>query len=64
MGPLQIVLIVLGAIVLLAVSFFAGVTYRKRVGEREIALPKQKRPASSMRLSAAVKAVRRKCSLK
>ncbi len=36
MGPLQIILIVLSAIVLLAVSFGAGIVYRKRVGEREI----------------------------
>ena len=36
MGPLQIILIVLGAIVLLAVSFGTGIVYRKRVGEREI----------------------------
>ena len=36
MGPLEIVLIVLGAVVLIAVSFAAGIVYRKRVGEREI----------------------------
>jgi len=36
MGPLQIILIVLSAIVLLAVSFGTGIVYRKRVGEREI----------------------------
>jgi len=36
MGPLQIILIVLGVIVLLVVAFIAGILYRKRVGEREI----------------------------
>ena len=36
MGPLQIILIVLGGILLLGVGFGIGVTYRKRVGEREI----------------------------
>ena len=36
MGPLEIVLIVLGAIVLVAIAFAAGIVYRKRVGEREI----------------------------
>ena len=36
MGPLQIVLIALGAVVVAAVSFAAGIAYRKRVGEREI----------------------------
>ena len=36
MGPLQIVLIVLGAIALAAISFMFGVVYRKRVSEREI----------------------------
>ena len=36
MGPLQIILIVLGAIALLAVAFVAGIVFRKRVGEREI----------------------------
>ena len=36
MGPLEIVLIVLGAILLAGISFFAGVGYRKKVGEREI----------------------------
>ena len=36
MGPLQIVLIVIGAIVLIALSFAVGIGYRKRVGEREI----------------------------
>ena len=36
MGPLQIVLIVLGAAVLIAVGFAGGIIYRKRVSEREI----------------------------
>ena len=36
MEPLQIVLIVLGAILLAGISFFAGIIYRKKVGEREI----------------------------
>ena len=36
MGPLQIILIVLGAVALIAVSFMCGVFYRKRVSEREI----------------------------
>ena len=36
MGPLQIILIVLGAIALLAVAFVAGILFRKHVGEREI----------------------------
>ncbi len=36
MGPLEIVCIVLGAAVLIAAAFAAGVIYRKRVGEREI----------------------------
>ena len=36
MGPLKIVLIVLGVLALCALAFAAGVLYRKRVGEREI----------------------------
>ena len=36
MGPFEIVLIVLGAIVLIAISFACGIMYRKRVSEREI----------------------------
>ena len=36
MGPLGIVLIVVGALVLAAVMFAVGIVYRKRVGEREI----------------------------
>ena len=36
MGPLEIVLIIVGALVLAAVMFAVGVVYRKRVGEREI----------------------------
>ena len=36
MGPLEIVLTVLGAIVLVAAGFGFGIVYRKRVGEREI----------------------------
>ena len=36
MGPLQIALIALGAVVVAAVGFAAGIAYRKRVGEREI----------------------------
>jgi len=36
MGPLQIILIVLGAIALIAFSFMCGIVYRKRVSEREI----------------------------
>ena len=36
MEPLTIILIVLGVLVLTAVAFFAGVIYRKRVGERQI----------------------------
>ena len=41
MEPLHIVLIVAGAIVLAFVSFFAGIGYRKRVGEREIGSAEQ-----------------------
>ncbi len=41
MGPLQIILIVLGVLILLAISFFCGVLYRKRVGEREIGSAEQ-----------------------
>ena len=36
MGPLEIVLIAVGAVVLAVVMFAVGVSYRKRVGEREI----------------------------
>ncbi len=36
MGPLEIVLIALGGIVLAVVGFACGIAYRKRVGEREI----------------------------
>ena len=36
MGPLEIALIILGAVVIAVVCFFLGVGYRKRVGEREI----------------------------
>ena len=36
MGPLEIVLIAVGAVVLAAVMFAVGIGYRKRVGEREI----------------------------
>ncbi len=36
MGPLEVVLIILGAVVLAAVCFAAGIVYRKRVSEREI----------------------------
>ena len=36
MGPFEIVLIVLGAIVLITISFACGIMYRKRVSEREI----------------------------
>ena len=36
MEPLQIILIVLGAVILAALSFAVGIGYRKRVGEREI----------------------------
>ena len=36
MGPLQIVLMIVGALVLAAAIFAVGVMYRKRVGEREI----------------------------
>ena len=36
MGPLEIVLIVVGALLLAVVIFAVGVMYRKRVGEREI----------------------------
>ena len=36
MGPLEIVLIAVGAVVLAAVMFVVGIGYRKRVGEREI----------------------------
>ncbi len=41
MGPLEITMIVLGAVVLFFVSFFIGVSYRKRVGEREIGSAEQ-----------------------
>ena len=41
MEPLHIVLIVLGAILLAGISFFAGVIYRKKVGEREIGSAEQ-----------------------
>ena len=41
MDPIYIILIVLGAAVLALVSFFAGVGYRKRVGEREIGSAEQ-----------------------
>ena len=36
MGPLEISLIVIGVLVGIAVGFFVGVTYRKKVAEREI----------------------------
>ena len=36
MGPLQIVLLILGFVLTAAVFFAAGVVYRKKVGEREI----------------------------
>ena len=36
MGPLEIALIIVGAILLIALSFAIGISYRKRVGEREI----------------------------
>ena len=36
MGPLTIVLMIVGALVLAAVMFAVGMVYRKRVGEREI----------------------------
>ena len=38
---MEIILIVLGAIIVAAVSFFAGTVYRKRVGEREIGSAEQ-----------------------
>ncbi len=41
MGPLEITLIVVGAIVLAAVCFGLGIVYRKRVGEREIGSAEQ-----------------------
>ena len=41
MGPLQIVLIVVGALVLAVLSFVFGIVYRKRVGEREIGSAEQ-----------------------
>jgi len=41
MGPLQIVLIVVGALVLAVLSFAFGIVYRKRVGEREIGSAEQ-----------------------
>ena len=41
MDPIYIVLIVLGAILLAGISFFAGVIYRKKVGEREIGSAEQ-----------------------
>ena len=41
MDPIYIVLIVLGAILLAGISFFAGVFYRKKVGEREIGSAEQ-----------------------
>ena len=41
MDPIYIVLIVLGAAVLAVISFFAGISYRKRVGEREIGSAEQ-----------------------
>ena len=36
MGPLEIVLIVLGAVAVAGISFAIGAAYRKRVSEREI----------------------------
>ncbi len=36
MGPLEIVLIAVGAVVLAVLSFVFGIAYRKRVGEREL----------------------------
>ena len=36
MGPLEIILIIVGALLLVALSFAVGIVYRKRVGEREI----------------------------
>ena len=36
MGPLEIVLIVLGAAAVAGISFGLGIAYRKRVSEREI----------------------------
>ncbi len=41
MGPVEIIISVLAAAVLGVVGFFAGVTYRKRVGEREIGSAEQ-----------------------
>ena len=41
MGPLEIVLIVVGAAVCIAVGFGLGVGYRKKVGEREIGSAEQ-----------------------
>ena len=41
MGPLEIILIVLGAVVLMAASFGVGIVYRKRFSEREIGSAEQ-----------------------
>ncbi len=41
MDPIYIIFIVLGAAVLAVISFFAGVSYRKRVSEREIGSAEQ-----------------------
>ena len=36
MGPFEIAMIVVGILVGIAVGFFIGVSYRKKVAEREI----------------------------
>ena len=41
MGPLEIILFVVGALVLAVIAFIGGIVYRKRVGEREIGSAEQ-----------------------
>ena len=41
MGPLEIILFVVGALVLALIAFIGGIVYRKRVGEREIGSAEQ-----------------------
>lgn len=61
MGPLEIVFAVIGVLLVGILCFFGGTYYRKRVGEREIALRSRRPPGLSTKPSAAVRAGKRKC---